>query len=322
MADDDDRLIQEVLAELGRDADPKAIADRVKRLDLGLPIEDEFIAVCSWLGKTRLIHKLDQHQAPSQSRDKYQVPDLLTQYQDSGPVLIEVKAKKAHTLSFKPDYLDRLEAYAALLNIPLLIAWKYHGIWTLFEARHLSKAHKNFNIRFDHALRENLLGVLAGDVAYKIAPGAGIHLRFKKEKLLNTEKNEGGFTEQWQMRVDKVAFTSADGEPMENFDDEVGTLFTTWDLAERQVHSDTHVEMQFIATEDDGMMFGHMALVHLLNWSLPEGATINWRHAIRRDSVVSSMINFAPVLKRALDQKVVRIILNQQPQSWPGFVPK
>ncbi len=64
MADDDDRLIQEVLAELGRDADPKAIADRVKRLDLGLPIEDEFIAVCSWLGKTRLIHKLDQHQAP------------------------------------------------------------------------------------------------------------------------------------------------------------------------------------------------------------------------------------------------------------------
>ena len=123
MADDDERLIQEVLAELGRDADPKAIADRVKRLDLGLPIEDEFVAVCSWLGKTRLIHKLDQHQAPSQSRDEYdeyQVPDLLAQYQDSGPVLIEVKAKKAHTLLFKPDYLARLEAYAALLNIPLL----------------------------------------------------------------------------------------------------------------------------------------------------------------------------------------------------------
>ncbi|WP_322864804.1 hypothetical protein U5922_000560 (plasmid) [Aquicoccus sp. G2-2] len=79
MADDDDRLIQEVLAEFGRDADPKAIADRVKRLDLGLPIKDEFIAVCSWLGKTRLIHKLDQHQAPSQSRDEYQVPDLLAQ---------------------------------------------------------------------------------------------------------------------------------------------------------------------------------------------------------------------------------------------------
>ena len=157
MANDDDRLIQEVLAELGRDADPKVIADRVKRLDLGLPVEEEFIAVCSWLGKTRLIHKLDQHQAPSHSRDDYQVPDLLAQYQDTKPVLIEVKAKKAHTLSFRPDYLARLQSYADLLNIPLLIAWKYHGIWTLFEAQHLIKARKNFNIRFDHALRENLL---------------------------------------------------------------------------------------------------------------------------------------------------------------------
>ncbi|MFG5380481.1 hypothetical protein [Yoonia sp. R2-816] len=213
---------------------------------------------------------------PSQSHDEYQVPDLLAQYQDSGPVLIEVKAKKARTLSFKPDYLERLEAYAALLNIPLLIAWKYHGIWTPFEARHLSKAHKNFNIRFDHALRENLLGVLAGDVAYKIAPGAGIHLRFKKEKLLNIEKNEGGYTEQWQMRVDKVGFTSAGGEPLNDPDDEVTTLLTTWDLAEREVHSNTHVEVQFVATDEDGMMFGHMALVHLLNWSLPKGASINW----------------------------------------------
>ncbi len=322
MTDDEDRLIQEVLAELGRDADPKVIADRVKRLDLGLPAEDEFIAVCSWLGKTRLIHKLDQHQAPSHSHDDYQVPDLLAQYLKTGPVLIEVKAKKAHTLSFKPDYLERLQSYANLVNMPLLIAWKYHGIWTLFEAQHLTKARKNFNIRFDHAMRENLLGVLAGDVAYKISPEAGVHLRFKKEKLIDTEKTDDGFTEQWQMRVDKVGFTSADGKPTDALDDEVTTLFTTWDLTERQIHSDTHIEMQFVATDDDGMMFGHMALVHLLNWSLPDGASINWRHTIRRDSVVRNMSNFTQALQRALEQKVVRIILNQQPQSWPEFLPK
>ena len=322
MANDDDRLIQEVLAELGRDADPKVIADRVKRLDLGLPAEDEFIAVCSWLGKTRLIHKLDQHQAPTYSRDDYQVPDLLAQYQDAGPVLIEVKAKKANTLSFKPDYLARLQSYANLLNIPLLIAWKFHGIWTLFDARHLAKARKNFNIRLDLALRENLLGVLAGDVAYKISPGAGVNFRFKKEMLIDTEKTDDGFTEQWQMRVDKVGFTSADGVPTDTLDNEVTTLFTTWDLTEHQVHSDTHVEMRFVATDEDGMMFGHMALVHLLNWSLPDGASINWRHAIRRDSVVSNMSNFSQALQSALEQKVVRTILNQHPQSWPEFLPK
>jgi len=88
-AGDDDRLIQEVLAELGWEADPKSVADRVRRLNFGLPAEDEFIAICSWRGKARLVHKLDQHQAPLASRDAYQVPDLLAQFENAGPLLIE-----------------------------------------------------------------------------------------------------------------------------------------------------------------------------------------------------------------------------------------
>lgn len=69
ITDDSDRLIQEVLSDLGWDEDPKKVADKVKRLDQGLPAEDEFTAICSWLGKAHLLHKLDQHQAPSSSRD-------------------------------------------------------------------------------------------------------------------------------------------------------------------------------------------------------------------------------------------------------------
>ena len=141
-------------------------------------------------------------------------------------------------------------------------------------------------------MRENLLGVLAGDVAYKIAPGAGLWFRFQKEELLDVEKDRGSVTEQWQMRVDEVGFTIAGGEPAGKLDPEVTTLFTTWDLTERQSHSDTHVELHFVAGKDDGMMFGHMALTHLLNWSLPQGTAINWRHAIRRDAVVSNMTEF------------------------------
>lgn len=321
-ADDGERLIQEVLTELGWDADAKTVAEQVRRLDLGLPAEDQFIAVCAWLGKAQLVHKLDQQQAPLKSRNAYQVPDLLAHFDDAGPLLIEVKSKTKQTLSFTPDYLERLKAYAKLVNMPLLIAWKQHGIWALFEARHFAKARKNFNITFGEAMKENLLGVLAGDVAYKIASGAGIHLRCKKEELLTVEEEGGTVTEQWQMRIDKVGFTVAGSEPAENLDPEVTTLFTTWDLAERQSHSDTHVEFHFVAGDDDGMMFGHMALTHLLNWTLPQGATINWRHAIRRDAVVSNMANFAHALGRGLDQKIVRIILHQQPKSWPDFLPR
>ena len=319
--DDADRLIQEVLTELGWDAPPGKIAENVRQLELGLPAEDEFTAICCWLGKAHIVHKLDQQQAPPKSRDTYQVPDLLGQFANTGPLLIEVKARRKQTLSFTPNYLERLNAYADLVNMPLLIAWKHHGIWLLFESRHLAKARKNFNITLGDAMRENLLGVLAGDVAYKISPGAGVWFRCKKEELLTVEKDCDTVTEQWQMRIDEVGFTVAGGQPAGDLDPDVATLFTTWDLTECQSHSDAHIELHFVAGKDDGVMFGHMALTHLLSWSMPQGTTINWRHAIRRDAVVSNMTNFSHTLKRAFDQNVVRIILHQQPQTWPDFLP-
>jgi hypothetical protein len=64
--------------------------------------------------------------------------------------------------------------------------------------KHLRKAKKNFNIALSAAARENLLGMLAGDVAYKIGAGAGIHLRFRKDRLISIEKSGEGWTEQWQ----------------------------------------------------------------------------------------------------------------------------
>lgn len=318
-ADDRERLIQEVLTELGWDAEPGKIAKRVRRLDLGLPAEDEFTAICSWLGNARLIHKLDQHQVPVKSRDCYQVPDLLAQFENTGPLLIEIKSRKKQVLSFRPDYLQRLRAYAELVNMPLLIAWKYRGVWMLFEARHLAIARKNFNIRLGLAMRENLLGLLAGDVAYKIAPGAGVRFHCKKEELLTVEEEGEKVTERWRMQIDDVDYTVAGGTAVGDLDPEVATLFATWDLTRRESHGDTHIELHFVAGDDDGMMFAHTALTHLLNWTLPKGSEINWRHAIRREAVVGNMTNFGNALNLALEQQIVRYILHQEPQSRPKF---
>lgn len=44
------RLIKDVLAELGYDADAAAVVELVRRPCVGLPIEDEFSVVCAWLG--------------------------------------------------------------------------------------------------------------------------------------------------------------------------------------------------------------------------------------------------------------------------------
>jgi hypothetical protein len=203
--------------------------------------------------------------------------------------------------------------------MPLLIAWKHHGVWMLFDAVHLRMAQTNFNISFETALKENLLGILAGDVAYKISPGAGVRFSIRKEELMRTEADGPSLTEHWRMRIEAASFTVAGGKIATDLDPDVTTLFTTWDLEETQTHTETHVQLSFTAGKE-GLMFGHMALVHLLNWRQPANTPINWRHANRRNSVVSSMTNFRHALKRALQQKVVHVVLDQQPRSWPPFV--
>lgn len=316
------RLIQEALAELGYDADAAEVAERVRRLDIGLPVEDEFSVLCSWLGKCHLLHKLDQHQVPIASKQVFQIPDLLAKFStqtNNSPVLIEVKSKKEKVLSFRPDYMGRLQNYADLVSMPLLVAWKFDSLWMLFEARHMKKVDKNFNITLETAMRENLLGIMAGDVAYKIGAGAGLHLRFRKEKLLGAEKTNEGHEEQWEMTIDDVSFTDRNGARRTDLDDEVQSLFTTWDLKVNEEHTDSHVNLHFVAGAD-GMQFAHAALVRLLNWESPRDDKPHWRGILRKERVTANITSFYAALDTAYRQKVVSHIFHFQPHALPVFL--
>ncbi|MEX3973850.1 restriction endonuclease [Paraburkholderia caribensis] len=320
---DGERLIQDVLADLGWDAPAADVARGVRRLDIGLPLEDEFSVVCAWLGKCELLHKLDQQQVPVGSREKFQVPDLLARFStqtNSVPVLIEIKSKKANTLSFQPDYLERLLNYAALVRMPLLIGWKFHSLWMPFEVKHLQRAVKNFNISLSTAATQNLIGALAGDVAYKIGAGAGIHLRFRKDQLLSGEPTHDGWNEQWKMTFDEVAFTDRDGTRIDDLDTDIQALFTAWDLESHEQHTPTHVYQRLVAGHDNGMQFGHSTLVRMLDWQSPDNARPHWRPLLRKEQAVANVESFSAALQKALRQKIVSHVFHFQPVEMPDFL--
>ena len=141
------RLIHEAIQQLGWSAEPTSLAERVKKLDLGLPAEDEFIFILSWLGKCSLVHKLDQGQFPPESKKELQVPDLLASFETklgSKVVLIEVKVSNKKKLVWRPDYLKKLKNYASRLGLPLLVAWKFYGLWILVEVGSFLEKNKAF----------------------------------------------------------------------------------------------------------------------------------------------------------------------------------
>jgi len=319
-SDDLARLLHETLETAGWNADAEELANKVKRLDVGLPMEDEFSVICAWLGQCELIHKLDQHQMPRSSSDAFQVPDLLVRFKtqtNKRPVLVEVKRKSSNTLSLRPDYLHRLQNYADMMGMPLLFAWKFHSVWMLFDAQHLKKATKNYNISYGSAMQENLLGVLAGDFAYKIGAGAGVHFRCDKEELVSVEECDEGELHTWQLRIGEVSFTDRDGKVIKAPSGETQTLFGIWDLEEQKEDHPDFMKISFIAPEM-GMQFAHMSLVRLLNLSSSDDEKLSWRKVSRKEKF-TTIEDFRGAVNKAMEEKVVHIILNQQPNKMPDF---
>lgn len=118
-----ERLIHESLEQRGWKADAHEIAKKVKRLNYGLPLDDEFSVLCGWLGGCKLIHKLDQQQYPDSSRSELQVPDLLAVFEHNGSdvtVLIEVKSSKKNVMSFRPEYREKLKEFAHMALTKIL----------------------------------------------------------------------------------------------------------------------------------------------------------------------------------------------------------
>lgn len=177
-----ERLIHESLEQLGWSADATSIADRVNRLNIGLPLEDEFSIICGWLGQCNLVHKLDQQQYPTASKDTFQVPDLLANLNVRGAgnisVLIEVKSFNKNVLSLRPDYVSKLRAYGQLLGLPVLVAWRRYGVWSLVDLDVFTKLNKNFNINFNDAMRNSLMSKFLGDFSYTPQVNSGVHISF------------------------------------------------------------------------------------------------------------------------------------------------
>lgn len=321
-----ERLIHESLEQLGWNANAQDIAKRVQRLHYGLPLEDEFSVLCGWLGKCKLIHKLDQQQYPSSSSTEYQVPDLLAVFEHNGTaitVLIEVKSSSKNVLSFKPEYRDKLINYASLLNLPILVAWKTKwNIWVLADIQEFKKTDKNFNLNFLDSLQNNLLGIIAGDFSYSLGVGSGVHISAKKQQLVKSSTDEtGDITESWQMIVDDVSFSTYDGQSLKNLTPIAQQVFLSWDLVEESTYTESNVVLHCTCKEQS-IQFAHMALTRLLNFhTLIQDTGIQWRTILGGSSnAMSSIANFRSGIVENMEKKIVHHIIDQIPNNIPDFL--
>jgi Holliday junction resolvase len=225
-------MIREALAHLGLPSHGKAIADQVMQLERGLAVEDEVSLLFCWLGRCKLIHKLDQLVAPPASSSMYQVPDLLAVFEHNGkeiPVLIEVKTCSRSSLSWRPDYITRLRRYSERIGLPLLVAckWKESPFrWTLSEIDCFQrKGATNYKLSKEEAVISNLMFVFAGNFALIFHEGITWHAKAKRltpSKLIPNKKKSFTMT----VRFEKGDYyTDAKGNRLNVPDSRLWTFF-------------------------------------------------------------------------------------------------
>lgn len=291
----------------------REIADFARRLERGLPAEDELSVLVHWLGRCKLVHKLDQFPYPPGIWSHYRVPDLLAVFEVDGssvPVLIEVKTCADGVLSWKPDYIGALQSYAALLNLPLLIAWKHQTFWTLFEARHLRKANKNLNISFPQAMSETLLGLLAGDFSFSFRPGAGVHIKIRKLK----EADDGGFDGQ----IEEAYLKNPEGEKHTG----EGGILQLFTCVEQEPHlheDETHATQSFVVPKGNNAEFAHRSLVTLLRTYGDERRLV-WRQVMLKEQLPLILMSPQQAINNGLEAGFIQHKINIQPKTKPEFI--
>jgi hypothetical protein len=316
------RQLLDVLLLVDESTPEGAILERLEQLQRGLEPENEFALILSWLGKCRLVHKLGQEQLPLNSSYAYRVPDLLAVFEHEGkliPVLIEVKTTEPSdpttlelgTLTLNWKYL----AYAELLGLPMLVAWKHRGLWTLFEMRHAQLATVNYKIDFGSALKENLLGMLAGDFSYHLAPGTEIRMRIRKLTQPDPE------TDDFEGEVLDVHFANPAGEPIPSIR-HLWSLFMFWDNEAEVVDEGDDVVQRFVVPDVRQAEFASRTLSQIVHaFAGLQGSQVSWRSIVHdTEHLAHDTGRMRALVEEGARYGVITDIWNLRPRSSPSFL--
>jgi Holliday junction resolvase len=315
------RLLAEAINELGLGQDSRSIIEKVKQLQRGLPAEDEFMLLLSWLGKCRVVHKLDQVQVPPSSKDELRIPDLLAIFDFNNrlvPVLIEVKVSKGRKLSWRREYLESLRKYADLIKIPLLVAWKWFefDLWTLCDSSVFERPHKNYKLSREGASNNSLMGKLAGDFSYVFQSGVGVHFKLRKVKRLDSKDTA---EEHWQLEIMEAYYTDGKGNHLNTLGPGIWWLFIGANQEIETDENENHFLHRFIISEESPMYVAHR-LLPIMTMGLQISRPISWRTLLKEHSFKIGGKDLLEEVRAAIQKNIIRYVFHQEPGAIPSFL--
>lgn len=312
--------------------DRSTLDSKVKELELGLTPEEEFLTISAWMNTYTwmctclFIHKLEQEMYPFSTREEYTVPDYLAVYkykEQLFPVLIEVKATyDAEELEFTASYYERLRNYSQLINLPLLIAWKYKdmGLWLLFELEQMQKKVSAFHINIEDAAKNDLTGILLGNIHIVVKQGTRLVMKIEKTREEILDSSEEGNRHTFIGIIRDSYWVNSEGVRISSDPDNF-LLFFSHCVEENTLEFDGNMAtLNFFTPEDCGVI-GYKLLATALKFpKLEEETQINWMGIVRDQSWPTSYADIVKSAKAGMRTGLIQHIFYIMPAKLPDFL--
>jgi hypothetical protein len=299
------------------------LRERIERIHAGLAPENEFFVQAAWLGNCEAVNRIDQTPTPIDAdKPTLRAPDFLLVVRYEGrliPVLVEVKATEDDKLVWSESYLKSLTDYAALLRVPLLVAWKRGAMWTLTDVRHFEKRVDALHLTMARAMEESLMSMLLGEafVVLREEFNFAIESEIKEElpEETRTLVPSGIFT----MILKDVGFFQA-ATRLKELEPEYVWLFLA-SSDQNTIERLTRQRIRIVYTmEDDSMFPLFHVLLAMAMCGVKEGEEPDWNEIIRKEPMPISGLQFRQALEAGIKKGLVRYVIQQQPQTIPDFL--
>ncbi len=296
---------------------PEALARRLQGIHHGWNVEHEFGAIASWLGHCKLVTHPDEVYS---SDGSFRVPDFLivSKVRDREiPFLVEVKTTENDQLVWSEKYRTSILRFAELLKMPVLVAWKRYGLWTLCDTTEFRLVETAYHLSWDSAIKNNLMTVLCGNVFITVNDGFRFELKYEllDEEAANTELLPEG---QHRAQIVEAGLYTPKGRIPSQLSSELFPLFLT-KAGEPTTQRDGKFLRHIFPVDPEGTFNLSDLLFTLLTWNKEVATGLNWIVEIRK-GLPKNERDLHTVLREAIDLQAVRYVLEQQPERIPTFL--
>lgn len=230
-----------------------------------------------------------------------------------------VKTSKEQELVWSEAYLSSLRRFAQLLHLPLLVARRRGGLWTLTDTEHFEKRCSAYHLSSETALSENLMGMMFGDTMVVLQQDFQLVIEVTVAEQLPPEGliPEGYYT----FTIREAGFHVA-GKKVDNLPREQVWLFmacSTENRAERTGENAARI-IHYPAPESGFPIFD--VLLAQIAWNKPhrQESEINWNEEITRGPFPSSGARFRDAIEEGFKLGTTLYGLTQEPHTVPPFL--